>query len=218
MVQVGQSQWIFNKTDGFLLPLGRNRGTALTVSGLDIARSRSGAQFLHVDAGEFVSIVGESGSGKSTLLKALAGEVSPEKNRIYVNDGNGEYDIEIGRDRYRSILGYLSQEAIVHKELTPLEILQFSDSCGEASTIGESLVKRCEGSVFSESRWESPLRELSGGEQQRIRIASELVAEPLFSLDEPASGLDREHEKQLARSLPALELDRLHGDHGDSWR
>lgn len=204
VVQVGPSQWIFNETDGFLLPLGCDSGAALLVGGLEIP-GRLSVPSLHVKAGEFVSVVGESGSGKSTLLKVLAGEVSPGKNCIYVNDGNGEYDTEIDRDRYRSILGYLSQEAIVHKELTPLEILRFSAQLRKGKHDRGKSRETLRRLRVRESRWEFPLHELSGGEQQRVRIASELVAEPLILLfDEPASGLDREHEKQLARSLQRL--------------
>lgn len=204
VVQVGPSQWIFNETDGFLLPLGCDSGAALVVGGLEIP-GRLSVPSLYVKAGEFVSVVGESGSGKSTLLKVLAGEVSPGKNCIYVNDGNGEYDIEIDRDRYRSILGYLSQEAIVHKELTPLEILRFSAQLRKGKHDRGKSRETLRRLRVRESRWQSPLHELSGGEQQRVRIASELVAEPLILLfDEPASGLDREHEKQLARSLQRL--------------
>ena len=59
--------------------------------------------------------------------------------------------------------------------------------------------------VGLESRVDTPLRELSGGLQQRAFIAKALAAEPsLLALDEPTTGVDAESQESLAVLLEEL--------------
>ncbi len=56
-----------------------NRGTALESRALD-------GIDLSIPAGQFVTVIGSNGAGKSTLLNIVAGELSPDRGRVLVDD------------------------------------------------------------------------------------------------------------------------------------
>lgn len=208
ILQIGAFQWTFNESDGFLLPLDCVGGVALVFEDVELLlsdeRGRYGLQVLplKIAKGEFVAISGPSGSGKSTLLKLLAGvPINVEQGTIRA-DGR---DISKNRGWYRSILGYLSQEPIVHDELTARQILAFSQRLRSAQFDESQIERTLEQLDVPKGRWDGRLKRLSGGEEKRVRIGSELIAGPrLLLLDEPASGLDHVREKALMRMLRTL--------------
>src|SRR5919199_6140666 len=69
-----------------------------------------------VSAGELVAIVGPSGAGKTTLLEAVAG-IAPASSGSVRFDG---VDVYGNLSTFRSVLGYVPQDDIIHAEL-PLE-------------------------------------------------------------------------------------------------
>jgi ABC-type multidrug transport system ATPase subunit len=199
LVQIGPFAWIFSH-DGYLVPAPLLRGAEITATNL-IREGRLHIPHLQVLPGQFVAIVGESGAGKSTLLKALARLPGYVFGSLAI-DG---HDADAHPQRYRSALAYLSQDAFVHPELTPLQSLR----CIAESRIGRTVSAEAEGLLRSlevpQERWNAKLEHLSGGEQQRVRIACELLSRPRFALlDEPARGLDREREIALMRLLRGL--------------
>jgi ABC-type multidrug transport system ATPase subunit len=93
---------------------------AITAAGL-CKTVKGGRQVLHdvslaVRPGELVAIVGGSGAGKTMLLEALAGVRSAERGEVRF-DG---VDLYANLDAFRSLLGYVPQDDIIHAEL-PLE-------------------------------------------------------------------------------------------------
>ena len=71
---------------------------------------------------EFVALVGTSGAGKSTLLDALNGFRPATHGQVLVN-GTNLYD---QFDAYRTELGYVPQDDIMHRELTVYEALDYA--------------------------------------------------------------------------------------------
>ena len=69
-----------------------------------------------LSAGELVAIVGPSGAGKTTLLETIAG-VAPATSGTVRFDG---IDLHANLGTFRSVLGYVPQDDIVHADL-PLE-------------------------------------------------------------------------------------------------
>ncbi|MEQ8172874.1 MAG: FHA domain-containing protein, partial [Candidatus Eremiobacterota bacterium] len=73
---------------------------------------------------EFVAIVGTSGAGKSTLLKTLSGVYPKDEGDVFIN-GENFYD---KMDFFRSRLGYVPQDDIVHEELDVYKALYYAAS------------------------------------------------------------------------------------------
>ena len=69
-----------------------------------------------LSAGELVAIVGPSGAGKTTLLEAIAG-IAPATSGSVRFDG---IDLHANLGTFRSVLGYVPQDDIIHADL-PLE-------------------------------------------------------------------------------------------------
>ncbi|MFK7800349.1 MAG: FHA domain-containing protein, partial [Anaerolineae bacterium] len=152
---------------------------------------------------EFVALVGGSGAGKSTLIKALSG-FSPADGNVLVN-GDNLYD---NFGAYRTILGYVPQDDILHDLLTVEEALTYTgqlqleeaDDAEIDAKIDEVLKQ-----VEMEDHRETLVQRLSGGQRKRVSIAAELLGDPgLFFLDEPTSGLDPGLEKKMMRTLRTL--------------
>ncbi len=201
LVQVGPFAWIFNEVDGFFVPTEGIVGADVKITGLRVP-NRLGIDSLHIPAKRFVAIVGASGAGKSTLIKAVARLPEVKAEGSVLIDG---FNVDQHERWYRSILGYMPQEAILHAQLSPLQALRFNIRLrlGRANT--DEVKKTLRELDIPESRWNAPIAELSGGEQKRVRIANEIVMRPrLLMLDEPASGLDAEREKSLVKMLRSL--------------
>jgi ABC-type multidrug transport system ATPase subunit/pSer/pThr/pTyr-binding forkhead associated (FHA) protein len=153
---------------------------------------------------EFIALVGGSGAGKSTLLKALSG-LLPIKGQVLV-EGD---DLFSHSDVYRSMIGYVPQDDILHQDLTVQEALEFSARLRLPPDTTEAEIKdridRALGQVELTSQRCQVIHSLSGGQRKRASIAVELLADPpLFFLDEPTSGLDPGLEKKVMLILRKL--------------
>lgn len=164
--------------------------------------------------GEVLGIVGESGSGKSTLLGCLAGHLTPEAGRV----------LYAGRDTVtmpepeRRRLGR-TDWAFVHQN--PRDGLRMGVSAG--GNVGERLMAvgaRHYGTIratagdwlerveIDAARIDERPRQFSGGMQQRLQIARNLVTGPkLVFMDEPTGGLDVSVQARLLDLLRGLVRD-----------
>jgi len=154
---------------------------------------------------EFVALVGTSGAGKSTLMKALSGVTRAEEGQVLVNGDSlyGQFDL------YRTMIGYVPQDDILHRELKVADALRYAAQLRlPPDTSSEEIERRIE-TVLEEvemlGQRDQVISSLSGGQRKRVSIASELLAEPkLFFLDEPTSGLDPGLEKKMMYLLRRL--------------
>lgn len=152
--------------------------------------------------GEVLGIVGESGSGKSTLLACLSGRLQPDTGTItYDVQGRGAVDILTMSEPERRRLSR-TDWGIVHQN--PRDGLRMGNSAG--GNIGErpmALGARHYGNIRGQaqdwlakveidlSRTDDKPNTFSGGMQQRLQIARNLVTRPrLVFMDEPTGGLD----------------------------
>lgn len=154
---------------------------------------------------EFVALVGTSGAGKSTLLNALSGVERAQDGRVLVNGD----DLYRHFDLYRTMIGYVPQDDIVHKDLTVEQVLQYAARLRLPPDTRSAEIERRITQVLQEvgmtPQRTQVVRSLSGGQRKRVSIAMELLAEPrLFFMDEPTSGLDPGLEKKMMYTLRHL--------------
>ncbi len=154
---------------------------------------------------EFVAIVGVSGAGKSTLLNALNGFRPATQGSVLVNGT----DLYRHFDAYRTSIGYVPQDDIIHKELPVYQALDYAARLRlPADTTAEEREKRLAdvlNTLDLTERKDAPVHKLSGGQRKRVSIGVELLTRPaLFFLDEATSGLDPGTEGQIMRLLRTL--------------
>jgi len=157
---------------------------------------------LAIQPREFIAIVGVSGAGKSTLLDALSGFRPASEGQVLVNNNNLYSNFDV----YRTQLGYVPQKNIIHMELTVYEALDYSARLRlPADTAPAERNQRVSDVLDALSLTECKdrvIRRLSGGEQRRVSIGAELLAQPgLLFLDEATSGLDPGSERQMMHLL-----------------
>jgi ABC-type multidrug transport system ATPase subunit/pSer/pThr/pTyr-binding forkhead associated (FHA) protein len=160
---------------------------------------------LSVLAREFVAIVGVSGAGKSTLLDALNGFRPATRGVVLVNGS----DLYENFDAYRTELGYVPQDDIIHRELTVAQALDYAAQLRMPADTTQMERRQRIQEVLEDldltPRRDLPIHRLSGGQRKRVSIGVELLTRPsLFFLDEATSGLDPGTEAQMMRLLRKL--------------
>ncbi|GIV95755.1 MAG: ABC transporter ATP-binding protein [Herpetosiphonaceae bacterium] len=158
-----------------------------------------------IEPREFVALVGGSGAGKSTLLGALSGFARATRGMVLVN-GDDYYR---NFDAYRTVLGYVPQDDILHRALPVDRALRYAAKLRLPDDTSEAEIENRIGRVLEDVEMgphrQKRVENLSGGQRKRVSIASELLADPsLFFLDEPTSGLDPGLEKKMMYTLRQL--------------
>jgi ABC-type multidrug transport system ATPase subunit len=146
---------------------------------------------LSIYPGEFVAIVGGSGTGKTSLIHVLNGFSPATSGELRYNGLNLYENLSL----FRSLLGYVPQDDIVHPELSVERTLYYAARLRlPQDTRREEIAERMEevlAVVDLADRRDTEVRRLSGGQRKRVSLAVELLAKPkAFFLDEPTSGLD----------------------------
>lgn len=141
-----------------------------------------------VEPGEIVGFLGPNGAGKSTTVKIITGMLRPDDGKVLFEGKNTRDDMEA----YRSILGYVPEEAHLYAYLSGLEYLQL---VGRLRGMDEALIEAKATGLLKllhlESWQYSPISSYSKGMRQRVLIAAALLHDPrLLIFDEPLSGLD----------------------------
>jgi ABC-type multidrug transport system ATPase subunit len=160
---------------------------------------------LSIEPCELVAIVGGSGAGKSTLMMALCGFRRANAGRVTLNGD----DFYASFDAYRSIIGYVPQDDILHRQLTVARALHYAARLRlPADTRTEEIDARIAdvlAAVDMTAHADKRIDQLSGGQRKRVSIACELLGDPLLLfLDEPTSGLDPGLERKLMVTMREL--------------
>lgn len=156
---------------------------------------------VNVDSGDFISVVGPSGSGKSTFLKLCAQLISPtEGDIVYKSKSYVEYSpVE-----WRKSIGYCFQTPYLFGD-TVMDNLKFPYSIRSKKID----LKRVE-ELFSNFKLKSDcldnkVKNLSGGEKQRIALIRTLLFKPeILLLDEVTSALDVDNTLIVEKVIQSL--------------
>jgi ABC-2 type transport system ATP-binding protein len=172
---------------------------AIAVRGLRVRRG--GREVLRdlefgVRRGAVTGLVGPSGCGKTTLMRAIVGLQRIASGSVTV------LGAPAGTPSLRRRIGYVTQAPAVYPDLTVAENLRFF-----ASVVGTPAadVPRVIDEVRLGPLAGQVVRDLSGGEQARVSLATALLGRPdLLVLDEPTVGLDPVLRRDLWDGFGAL--------------
>lgn len=156
---------------------------------------------LQVQAGEFLAVLGANGSGKTSLLRAVLGLEPLSAGDVLINGAPAH--------RGSASIGYVPQQ----RRLDPLTPLRARDLVrqgidghrwgigrhfGARSAARRRSVDTALAEVGATPYADLPVGVLSGGEQQRVRIAQALATDPqLLLCDEPLLSLDLNHQAAI---------------------
>jgi energy-coupling factor transport system ATP-binding protein len=162
---------------------------------------------LHVDPGEFVLLMGSSASGKSTAMQAVCGfipDIIPAEKRGEVRIEGRVYEDATAVSNVACMVQQdpetqLCTETVEEEVAFGPENMKVARD-GIRKAVDESLA-----SVAASRLLERRLSTLSGGEKQKVAIASMLAVKPrLLILDEPTSNLDPRSVAEVVGVVDAL--------------
>ena len=159
---------------------------------------------MKLEVGKSVAFVGTSGCGKSTLAKLITGLYQPWEGEILFD---GKHRNEINADEFTNSVAMIDQHVVMFDDTIMANIKMWDSSiedfamvlaCRDAQ-VREEVITRPEG--FN-TRLVKGGKNFSGGQLQRIEIATALAREPvILIMDEATSALDAETEKRIMDSI-----------------
>ncbi|AAY80056.1 ribosome biogenesis/translation initiation ATPase RLI [Sulfolobus acidocaldarius] len=142
--------------------------------------------------GEIIGIVGPNGIGKTTFMRILVSEITPDHGNV-LTEG--------------LTLSYKPQRLAPNYEGTVQEYLENvrKDILSSSSWFFEEVIKR----LNLHRILESNVRDLSGGELQKLYVAGALAKEAdIYVIDEPSSYLDVEERYIVAKAIKRVSRER----------
>ena len=156
-------------------------------------------------------IYGSSGSGKTSLINILIGFVKPQKGTIFYNNKVQAFN-QISNNYNISFLP--QNPTILDENIIINSTLRFSNSSEEIKKIKLYLKKfnlnKFLNYKYINSNSIQSIKNMSGGEKQRIAIIRSIINEPdLLILDEPTSSLDEKNSEIIFNFLKDFKKSRI---------
>ena len=154
---------------------------------------------LQIPEAQIYGFLGPNGSGKSTTFRMLCGLLKPTAGAIDVLGHQLPRDAE----RIRRLIGYMTQQFSLYRDLTVLENLQFIGQIqGLSRRDRHDRIRRALKDYRLERYRKQRAEHLSGGERQRLALAAALLHRPpVLLLDEPTSAVDPQTRRDFWDAL-----------------
>ena len=165
---------------------------------------------INIKKGEITSIIGPNGSGKSTILKTLSKIIKYNSGTIYLNRRNiCSYE----NKEFARHIGMLPQKPHAPIDFKVIDLVSYGRIPYNKwySKNSEHDKEVIEWALKVTDTWkikDKVINECSGGEAQRIWIATVLCQQPeILFLDEPTTYLDISHQLEIMNLLKKLNRD-----------
>ena len=156
-----------------------------------------------VAEGETYGLLGPNGSGKSSLIRILSTLLIADSGKVSLLG----FSLPEDQEKVRRIIGRVSVDAAFYKKLSARENLLYTALLyGQKARDAElRAIAILEQLGMENSKFSTPLEEMSRGMQQKISIARALVLNPpVLLLDEPTTGLDPKSRRDVQTFLENL--------------
>ena len=190
----------------------------LQASDVSFAYGRGGAAMRVLDAvsmnvsrGAIVGLLGPNGSGKTTLLRVIAGVLTAQSGRVLID---GQPLESLTRRDVARRLAVVPQETRATFDFTVMDMVLMGryPHLGPFELEGlrdQEIARDALTATGTAHLADRSFATLSGGEKQRVVIASALAqASDMLLLDEPTTALDLRYQFEITALLRALNLDR----------
>ena len=156
---------------------------------------------LNISKSEFFGLLGSSGSGKTTLLRILGGFEKPDTGRIFL-EGVDITNLE----PFDRPLNYMFQSYALFPHLNVFKNLAFGIREKFTKDEIKAKVKDISELLSIDNLLNRRIKQLSGGEQQRVALGRCLIKKPkLLLLDEPLAALDKKLRSKTQLELTSLQ-------------
>jgi len=161
---------------------------------------------LYIGRGESFGLVGNNGAGKTTLFRLILDLIRPQSGYVL----SKEEDVSKNENWKYYTGSYLDRNFLIDY-LTPEEYFEFNSRINGMSPEDlqfflSSMEEFFNDEILGKKKF---IRDLSKGNQQKIGVASALMAEPeIVILDEPFNGLDPSSQIRLINMLNKLKSDK----------
>ena len=149
---------------------------------------------MRVDSGEIVAFLGRNGAGKSTTIDIILGLQEANGGTVEVFGMSAKEAIR------RRLVGVVLQTGALPNDYTVAELLKLFARVYKREETIDPIVDE----TYLRHLLARKIRKLSGGEQQRVRLALALLPDPeLIILDEPTAGMDATMRKEFWELMSA---------------
>jgi len=162
-----------------------------------------------VKRGSIHALVGENGAGKSTLMKSLFGLIKPDSGEILVRGRSTRYRSSM--DAMKDGIGMVHQHFMLADAESALDNIILGSEPGfrwfriDRKLARSRLQELSDRNAFGFSKWDSPVRSLSVGEQQKLEILKLLYRNSqCLILDEPTAVLTPQEIDDFFKNLVQL--------------